>query len=528
MTESDWTASEWPSSAAAEAAPPGDAMEESPGGFRVSLKWWLISLVVLGAGMGLMGRLWMYDHYVFLGVLAMGSLVAPLLIALATYAVLAWRRRTRQQRWGWLAGLIAVTVLIPVVGLSSVVALEWFIDNRPSPYLASSTGYLVHTELPKDLDYNSDVWDELERRAASDQLTPEQADHVASLFLDHIQDENSGWDETVSYQSGFFATSLKRRLVQKPVVLSICDEYYGQTPTIRLAKPVDLNARRVRFTIDLGNELGEMTGAPFDLAINLLEVRVNGAATPFEAEAALADEYSSAASRRVYACELPPGTEAVELAADLDLAYVESLWDVNDYGGPTLGSLTHQAPPEVHRRWRATVTKEFGKVAALEREALALVTDAARDPGVGEVLQVSSVRVWRAEDERRRVELLGCWSPWMSGCFGDETPMIPCAFTVEMKIDEQSIPLGKGIAHTMKDEDYESAPFLLTAELDSLPAEVNKVDLVLTPAPELFEADAEVTEIWGQTETFSSVPLTRLDLAEIDETKTGESEESDE
>lgn len=512
-----------PYSQGPESVGPPAATPSTP--FRVSLKWWLISLVVLGAATGLMGRLWMYNFEVFLGTLAVGSIAVPFLIALTTLVVLGFKRRQQQASWIGLP-LLAVGLLItPVIGLAIVGAIAWQRENSPSPYLATSTGYLIHTELPKDFDYNSEVWDELQRRADSGDLTADQASQVASMFLDHMQDEQSGWDETVSYQSGFLATSLKKHLVAKPVIETICDEYYGQTPTIRLLGQTDSDDQRLRFAIGMGSELGETTGAPFDVAINLVELRVNGAVVAFDTGISEADEYSDEYCQRFYRCELPAnaaasgpaGGSGVVLAADLELAYVDSTWDVYDYDGPTLNALSHAQPPEIHRQWRATVTHEVAAAAPeLEHQPPTLVTDPARDPGVGEALQVESVRVWQAGDNRSRIELAGWWSPTNYGCFGEDA-VAACAFEATLEVDGRSIKLAPGLANDMDDNEYEWEPFLLTAEIDPLPTGVQEAELVLTPTLELLQDDPNVIEVWGQTEKFPAVPLTRLDLEAFDD-----------
>ena len=153
-----------------------DAVQSSPR-FKISLRTLLISLIAIGTGAGLLGRLFLTNPQVFFVIIGALTTFVPYLFAIGTIIWVGIQSKRR--------GLVVWSVwlvLMPVIGAAVIFFGQRQVGNSPGDLAVQNTASLLAERLPKQVD-EPWVWRELQRRITSGSLTAEQADKAIGVLV---------------------------------------------------------------------------------------------------------------------------------------------------------------------------------------------------------------------------------------------------------------------------------------------------------------------------------------------------------
>src|SRR3954465_15645693 len=144
---------------------------------KFSLRTFLIAVCVVGAVIGVMGKLLLENPEAFVAVWWIGSTIVPFVLAVVTILVVAVRsKRKGLAAWG------LVLLLFPIT--SRIVNRVLLPTGNPVQLL--STRRLIQYRLPKQID-EPWVWHELNRRLANNSLSREDVEDSIVTLTDHMK-----------------------------------------------------------------------------------------------------------------------------------------------------------------------------------------------------------------------------------------------------------------------------------------------------------------------------------------------------
>ncbi len=186
---------------------------------RISLKSSLLILAILGAGAGLLGRLFMTNPQSFFRVSSILVIIVPFLAAIVT---IAWIGRKHQIRG--LGKWAVLLLLIPPLGMGGILMLQNM--GRGSQGLGVlSNKQILNVNLPKAID-EPWVWRELEARVNSGDLSSEEVDVAFQKLAAHLKTKKQVGP--LSWQRGFLKAVATQGLGNDEELIALCDVVHGQ------------------------------------------------------------------------------------------------------------------------------------------------------------------------------------------------------------------------------------------------------------------------------------------------------------
>ena len=190
---------------------------------KFGLKTYLISLCVLGATAGILGKLFVETPETFLSVVALASTVLPFLLATGTIIVLGLRhkRRPRLVMWG-------LFLLLCPLAVRFALSLLW---PTGDPLRFLSTNRLITKRLP-DQTNEPWIWNELKRRLDSGSLTGEEDGESNKTLVAYMKKSRpTGWDQPLPWQDQCLKAAVSAKRVSDHGLLDFAT-FYGKRPAI--------------------------------------------------------------------------------------------------------------------------------------------------------------------------------------------------------------------------------------------------------------------------------------------------------
>ncbi len=304
---------------------------------KFGLKTYLISLCVLGATAGILGKLFVEAPETFLSVVALASTVLPFLLATGTIIVLGLRheRRPRLVMWG-------LFLLLCPLAVRFALSLLW---PTGDPLRFLSTNRLITKRLP-DQTNEPWIWNELKRRLDSGSLTGEEVGESIKTLVAYMKKSRpTGWDQPLPWQDQFLKAAVSAKLVSDQELLDLCDAFYGTRPTINSLAPTTPGKRNIWLTIRYGNPFSQGSGIGVDLFWDVTQVSVDGTPVKPTSVNRFAQQWSGNCL-----VDLAPGDHEVQV--DLVCEYADS--------GKIIGGDASAVPvalwPKARKKWTTTVT----------------------------------------------------------------------------------------------------------------------------------------------------------------------------
>ncbi|MCA9240778.1 MAG: hypothetical protein KDA37_11285 [Planctomycetales bacterium] len=465
----------------------------------MSLKWMLVLIVAAGAILGLMGKLLLYDVAVFCGVLAAVSVLGALLAAVTTLVVVgAGRLSADSRRWGLLAWGIFL-LAIPFLGVGGAFLADHFADKLPTRLRVSSNDRLIHHELPKDFDYDEEIWNELERRARLKEMSQKEAEAALRLFIAHMKNKGpNGWDKDLSYQAPFLRAATNSGLLSNGI---LADLYHACCDGESTIEPLG-RFREGEVEIALQANMAGGDAADFEDYLpvyaqwEVVSVKIDGRGID------TTDEWSFGSSWAAN-CKvtLAPGEHEV---------LIEAIGAYVDNAGPIQkGSRGIPGAPRGRVRERRNVTlRESFQVYARDEEVVAKDLKRENKPDLMPAFKKQGISAWPVEDG---VKLI-------ARCDYDEAGAeAPYAFDVAVLVGDKAIPM-KGACWqepadpVAPDEYYPCGDERFVCRIKQLDAKTTELSLLLTPNTEPVLSESTIKIIWGGPIRLDGIPVFRYDL----------------
>ena len=393
----------------------------------------------------------------------------------------------RSRRWGLVVWGVLLLVM-PVVGMGILFAAYHFMG--PSPGLGMlSTQQLIREQLPKQVD-EPWVWRELEARLKAGSLSPQDVDDaIERLTLHMTATRPQGWDNPLSWQTGFITSAGQAGLISDEVLIALCDAFHGPEPVVRSPR---LREGKGGFNVEVeyGNRWGSSSGLGVRLVWQVNRVLLDG--EPFHVR-------QTSKSDRDWSGYHDGGLDAGDyrLTVEVESAYI----DESKLIGLNAHDLSKALWPAAKKRWTQTVSAPL-EVFSFDEPLVSLVTDPGRHPGAGGGLAVNRFAVQRDPDGRKLIVLKTSFVDRLS---------IPLSYDISVAFDEQTVELGQ-IWVVQSQNSRASGGGQMQKRVDTLDSTIRHADIILTPNPAHIEHRPEVSEIWGGEAILPNVPIERLDL----------------
>ena len=457
---------------------------------RISLKSSLLVLAILGAGAGLLGRLFMTNPPMFFRVSSILVTIVPFLAAIVTIGWISRRQRSRA------LGIWTILLLLtPPIGMCGILMLQS--AGRGSQGLGVlSNQQILNVNLPKAIDQPW-VWRELESRVNSGDFSSEEVDMAYQTLAAHLKKQtNIG---PLSWQREFLKAVATQGLGTDEELIALCDVVHGQA-TAKLQ-----GSRFIQ--VKYGNTWGDTvhSGLGLTLLWKVTEVLVDGKPLSFK----------SAGHNGTFApldLESPlPFDKKVTMK--IDCAYVPS----DKMIGLNIKEPQDGVMPAPLKRWTQTISIE----SPVTLTNASLVTAPKKNPA-------SEIGIERlvVQNEQANQVANGMGAPNVPNAIHEanrkklalKTGMGPglevdMVFDVFIHIDESTmVNMGHISFHHHEDGNSSFRGSLLTGAIDQLDDDVTAVDIEFVPDLEHANKAGIFKEIWGNKIMLYDVPIERLDL----------------
>lgn len=461
-----------------------DAMSSAPLGFQIGMRQMLIALLAVGSGIGLWGRLFLSAPEIALVVLSAGSVMLPFLVAIA----LLFRLAKRAESPATVRVMATALLLTPVFGLGAGVILQQMHFSRvgPTGLAGKSNAELIETELPAKVD-EPWVWDELERRLAISELSPEESADAIGVLVAKLRMAPNGYDQPLSWQGDFVRQALAKGMDQE-LAFQIYEAYIP--PDAVTAGRVRETNRRLNLDVEFVGTWADNLGLGFTLLSEVLAVRINGKTAEFETDFR---------SREDQSIVLKGPFARGEMQVEIDVAY--AFVSDDDLVGLSWESLSSKEWPQPLKAWTATHAKRIPIVGANEK--LVELIEGVPKPQIRvQRLLVQSEK--RASRDRPQTTLKVIFEPI--------TYDLPVAFQVIATAGDRRFEFPSRLTAYSTSEYSSSRDELQIRLAESLPPDIQSLDLQLVPSPRTFDSEPDVKKMFGEELNYYSVPLERFDL----------------
>ncbi len=505
---------------------------ETRRGIKFSLKTFLIVLIAVGVGAGVMGRLSLRHPEIFLGVLSLLSTAVPFLLAIVTILWIGFRQkpawstpicgecmgqlrerkpdrltncpecgadltdpkavlyvRVQGRRWGLVVwgGLLLVT---PVLGIGALFVAQHFIGPSPSNLRGVSTKELIQQRLPKRID-EPWVWRELENRLTAGKLSQKEVDEAVQQLIAHMKTTRpQGWDRPLNWQDDFLKSANQAKKISDPVLFALCDAFYGPKPVVEPLPRIREGQQGFEIEVKYGSTWSGHSGLGVELLWEVTQVLLDGKPIDVRQNHKHGERWSGH-----YDGSLAAGD--YEVTVEIQCAYVDQ--------GKLVGLNAHDLPakrwPKTRRQWKQTASAPL-KVYTKDVQIVPLSKDPRRDPNTTGGIEVSRFVVQADRDDSKKLILKTNFTSGLT---------IPLSCDVEAVFHDQRVDLGR--MWVVKTENStRSSGSQLQKRIDTLAPSVKYADIILTPNPSHIEHRPEVSEIWGEKIILRAIPVERLDL----------------
>lgn len=455
---------------------------------RISLKSTLLILAILGAGAGLLGRLFMSNPRMFFQVSSLLVTIVPFLAAIATIGWIGRKHRSRA------LGIWTVLLLLtPPIGMGSIAILQNM--GRGSQGLGVlSSKQILNVNLPKAID-EPWVWRELEARVKSGDLSSEEVDVAFQKLTAHLKKKKQVGP--LSWQRGFLKAVRNKKLGSDKELLALCEAYNG-APKARLIGANHIN-------VEFGNVWSDNSGLGLELLWKVTEVLIDD-------QPIASNSQNHFQERALLRLENPlPSDKTVTLK--LDCAYVPAEKMIGlDITEPVEGVM-----PTPVKRWTQTIST--ASPATLTNASL--ITDAKKDPtseitierlvvqngGLTRQPDASQIPENEAKEAIRKLPKKLILKTEL-----DQAMEVDVCFDVFLHIDESTM-VNMGHLYVHHDNNTTSGGgSTLNGSIDQLDEDVAVVDVELVPDLNYANERGIFKEIWGKKVMLYDIPLERLDL----------------
>ncbi|MGA2030656.1 MAG: hypothetical protein ABSG68_00230 [Thermoguttaceae bacterium] len=457
--------------------------------FQYSLRTFLIATTAVGVSAGLLGRLFLRDPELCLIIVASLSTAGPFALAIGTIIGIGVRGR----RWG-LTSWGVVLLLTPLVGIGAVIAARYFMGPGPSNLRMQSTQELLQQQLPNQIDQPW-VWNEFEYRLKAGTLSQKDVDDAVKVLIAHMTTKcPQGWDQPLSWQNAFLSSAAQAGMISPPVLLDLCDAFYGPKPTVQPLPRLREGKSDLAINVKYGNPWNNQAGLGVELLWQVERVLLDG--KPIEVRQSYKTGQNWSGSHQG---TLTAGDH--QLVVEVQCAYV----DQDKLFGLNGGDLPIDRWPEARKSWKRSVSAPL-KVYAAGVPIIALVTDPSQAPGPGGGIRVERFVVQADRDGKKKIILRAEFTPGPS-------PSLPLSYDVAVAIKGQAARLNLGQLWMVRSANGSTqCGNQLEGSIDRLDPSIVAADIILTPNPSHVEQLPDVTEIWGKKAILHGIPLERLDL----------------
>jgi hypothetical protein len=488
----------------------------------------LLSFVLLGVVLGVLGRLFVRHTDVFLLVVSVLSTIVPFLLGLATIVWLGFRLpaaaipvcgnckgrlasgrvktcphcaadlfapktllyfHAAGRRWG-LVVWGALLLFMPILGMLTMAISRPRLGTMTGQLASLSTQELIERELPSKIDQPW-VWNELESRLNQGALTKQEAEAAVRKLIEHMTATRpEGWDQPLHSQDEFIRSATEVGQLSDPLLFELWDAFQGTQPRFDQLPRVREGAKRFDFAVEFGSTWFRHTDMGVECLWDVAQVSIDGQPCEVRRRYRSRDRWGG-----TFEGQLESGEH--QLLVELECAYI----DADKLIGLNADDLPPGRWPKARKRWKTTTTATF-TVHAPGEAIVTLVKDADRLPDPSSVLKIERL-VTQADVDGKTKLILRIASL--------EGQTIPVSFDVTAKLKGATLHLGEYWA-VRRDDGQTYSSRELAHRLAALEPSVRSADIIFTPNPTHVESRSEVTEIWGQELIFRGVPIERFDL----------------
>jgi hypothetical protein len=501
--------------------------------FRIqfSLRTFLIVSCVLGVAAGVLGRLFFRNPEVFLIVVYLLSTVVPFLVAIGTILWIGFRSKpwstpicgqckrdvpsTRTDRvkncpecgedltgpkavlfmrgqgrhWGLIAwgGML---LLMPILGSGVFFFASRVVGPSPGNLRFQSTQQLLQQRLPNQIDQPW-IWNELENRLKAGSLSQQEVDDAIGQLISYMTTTRpKGWNQPLSWQRNFLKSATQAGMIPEPVLLELCDAFYGLKPIIQPLARLREGKNGLGVEIEYGNVWGDNSSLGLELLWQVNRVLLDGKPINVRQDSKLGQRWSG-----YHEGGLKSGN--YEVTVEIECAYV----DQDKLIGLNTGDLPKNRWPKARKQWKQSVSAPL-HVYAIDKAIVALVTEPSRAPRPAGGILVDRLVAQADRDGKKKI-VLKCEFP--------KGLSIPLSYDVAASINGQLIGLGP-VWIVQDGNTHAQGGSQLEGRVDVLDPSIKNADVILTPNPSHIEHRPEVSEIWGKKSILRDVPIERLDL----------------
>ena len=486
---------------------------KKPARLQFSLKTFLIATCTAGVGLGILGRQFLNDPEMFLGVLQVLSTVVPFLLAVGTIVWLGFRGQQscvrnygdnstvaeslpqagrRERRWDLVAwGFILL--FMPLIGFGIMAVAQNLYGPYPGRLGLLSAEEVIEKHLPKSID-EPWVWRELESRLQAGTLTKENVDAAVKKLISHMKTiRPNGWNQPLHWQTNFIKSARQSGMISDQVLFDLADAFYGPKPVIEPLERVREGKGGFNICLVYGSTWNDNSGLGLALLWEVNRVLLDGKPVNIQFN----DIFSANWSGR-YEGEFTAGEH--ELTVEVECAYVEK--------SKMLGLNTSSTGifkgrwPRAKKRWKVSVTTPF-KVFKSNVSLVKLDTNPINNPGPRGGVYISRFAIQTGSDGGKQIILYSK--------FNEESLSTSLSYDVSVVLEGRKINLGVQWIALRPNGSYSSGG-QYNQEISKIDPTTNQADIILTPNPRHIEHRPEVDEIWGKKVVMRGVPLERLDL----------------
>ena len=461
---------------------------------RISLKWLLFGFTFLGAGLGLLAKLLLQSPGTFLGVVAFLTTAVPFLLAIGTILRLGYQGQQRRlQAWGWLL------FCMPIIGFAVMFIADSYIGSAPGGIGILSNTQLINQRLPQQIEVPW-VWRELTRRRQGNSLTQPEVDRAVGKLIAHMKKTKPlGWNSPLHGADKFMEDAQGAQLISGPVILNLCDAFYGTTPKIGRLSRLREGESRLEMSLSFGNPWSQNSGLPAHLLWTVSQVLVDGKPVNIDQPRHFGENWNGN-----YRGVFDAGDH--ELTFEVECAYVDSNKLSNIRSGANESYLW---PKQTRKTWKKTVKTSF-KVFAAADTLVKLSTDPLDDPTATGAIQVEQLVIKPGRKNRKQgILFVRC----------SESLATQLSFDTTVTLGNQTFDLGNFLRVHQADHSVSSGK-KMRFRIETLDSKSTSADVLLTPNPSHAEGIAGVGKIWGKSILFRKVPVVRLDLKPLFEDST--------
>ena len=404
----------------------------------------------------------------------------------------------RQRRLRFLAAGAVLLLLLPVAGVL-LVRLQSFGGARGAARSKSNAALIAG--LPAGAQEPWD-WHELERRLRAGRLSAAEVDQAIAQVTAYLNQQRTAGKTVrhLHWARGFVELAITSGDVSPGRFQKLCRAIFGSAPELENVHRAVRRGRPIQFRLQIDDPLSlhnlNLVYALRQVTVDDREVQVvrrhgdEAVVHPDELSGGRHDGPEGVALK----LDLPPGTYEVRFHTDMGVLPPNAA--LVGLGGKPGQTPRWQNPLCT---WQGTCSATV-RITAEDESPITLITDAALDPGGAGGLTVSRAYTVPLHEGVRIVAVVD----------GTDAPLVPYCFRTRVRVNGAEHVSRNTFGHAKNWSLSSNEPRI---DLPSpLPAHVERITVILEPAPESAERFPRLESIWGRSIVFEDVPLERHDL----------------